>query len=362
MSATTSGWTYRASEHRWCLELGWQLGRLEFVYNNQSFDSETNALLATTQRELIGKMKTSLADHGFVLHDEARDFESLTGCLIEDLTNRDLRLAGFVLLGDAGIRVSMGQGVADPQKRQEMEELGRSCVRAIPGLPEPTKRAIQDALLARRVDGVNVLEEIAFELMPDDSQSPSDLPLTVLFVAAEPKDQVRLRLDEEVREIQHVLQLAKNRDKFHLEQRMAVRAPDLTQALLDLDPYIVHFSGHGSPKGEICLEAPDGTSMPIPVSALKALFATSNDRLECVVLNACFSEEQAAAISRNVPFVVGMKQEMNDAASIAFALGFYQALGAGRAVPDAFQFGLVQLGLWDLPGALTPQLFSQSAM
>jgi hypothetical protein len=266
-----------------------------------------------------------------------------------------------VLIGNAGIRVSMGQDVADPDKRGELEELGWSSLRAIPGLPEPTKRALQNALLSRRVDGVSILEEIVFELMPDGVPSTSDLPLTLLFVAADPKDLVRLRLGEEIREIQHVLQLAKNRDKFHLEQRLAVRVPDLTQALLDLDPYIVHFSGHGSAKGEICLEAPDGTSMPIPVPALRDLFSTSNDRLQCVILNACFSQEQAFAISQSVPFVVGMKQEMNDAASIAFALGFYQALGAGRTVPESFRFGLVQLGLWDLPGALTPQLFSRDS-
>jgi hypothetical protein len=98
VSTAASDWTYRASEHRWCLDLGSQLGRLEFVYNKHSFDPETNAVLAATQSELIEKMKTTLANHGFVFHDEAADFASLTARLIEDLTNRDLRLAGFVAL------------------------------------------------------------------------------------------------------------------------------------------------------------------------------------------------------------------------------------------------------------------------
>ena len=34
-----------------------------------------------------------------------------------------------------------------------------------------------------------------------------------------------------------------------------------------------------------------------------------------------------------------MSQEMPDDAAIAFPLGFYEALGAGRSIDDAYQLG-----------------------
>ena len=70
--------------------------------------------------------------------------------------------------------------------------------------------------------------------------------ITILFLAADPTDFSRLRLGQELREIQEKLQLAKMRDKFKLEQRMSVRPVDISQAILDEMPKIVHFSGHGT--------------------------------------------------------------------------------------------------------------------
>lgn len=69
--------------------------------------------------------------------------------------------------------------------------------------------------------------------------------ISILFLAADPTDASRLRLGEELREIQEKLQLAKLREQFKLYQRMSVRPTDLSQALLDIQPEIVHFSGHG---------------------------------------------------------------------------------------------------------------------
>src|SRR5437764_94627 len=70
-------------------------------------------------------------------------------------------------------------------------------------------------------------------------------PRKVLILAANPSDQGRLRLDKEEREIREGLQAAKYRERFQLERRGAVRPQDLQQALLDVQPNIVHFCGHG---------------------------------------------------------------------------------------------------------------------
>jgi len=67
----------------------------------------------------------------------------------------------------------------------------------------------------------------------------------ILILSANPKDTNRLRLDEQVREIQAALKRAKNRSEFEILTESAVRVDDLRRALLDNQPTIVHFSGHG---------------------------------------------------------------------------------------------------------------------
>lgn len=180
--------------------------------------------------------------------------------------------------------------------------------------------------------------------------------ITILFLASDPTSATRLRLGEELREIQEKLQLARQRDRFKLDQRMSVRSADISQALLDIQPQIVHFSGHGTTSGALCFENQIGQSHPIQPDALAALFEQFASQVECVLLNACYSETQAKAIAKHINFVVGMNQAIGDKAAIAFAIGFYQALGAGRSVEEAYKLGCVQIGLQGIPEHLTPVL------
>lgn len=179
---------------------------------------------------------------------------------------------------------------------------------------------------------------------------------SILFISADPTDAARLRLGEEVREIQEKLQLAKLRDRFALHQRASIRPVDLTQALLDLNPQIVHFSGHGTPMGELCFEDEIGKTHPVPAEGLAGLFEQFANQVKCVVLNACYSETQAESIVKHIDYVVGMEKAIGDKAAIAFSVGFYQALGAGRSFEDAYKLGRVQIKLRGISEDLTPVL------
>ena len=185
---------------------------------------------------------------------------------------------------------------------------------------------------------------------------------TILFLAADPSDAARLRLGEELREIQAQLQLAKLRDRFTLDQRMSVRPVDISQALLDVQPQIVHFSGHGTSTGALCFESQTGTMRPIEADALAALFEQFANQVKCVLLNACYSEPQAEAIAKHIEHVIGMNQAIGDKAAIAFAVGFYQASGAGRSIEEAYKLGCVQIRLQGIPEYLTPVLIKKRAL
>jgi hypothetical protein len=78
-----------------------------------------------------------------------------------------------------------------------------------------------------------------------------------------------------------------------------------------------------------------------------------------VVLNACYSAPQAAAIANHVDCVIGMPDAIGDAASVNFAAAFYQALAYGRDVQTAFELGCNQIDLQALAEPSKPRLLAQ---
>ena len=184
----------------------------------------------------------------------------------------------------------------------------------------------------------------------------------ILFVCADPTDAARLRLGEEIREIRERLQLSKFSGEYALVERHCVRPADLTQAIFDTDPHVVHFSGHGASTGSICFENKEGKGYLVPPAALESLFALFSDRVFCVILNACHSKGQAEAIARKIRYVVGMRTSIGDAAAISFSTGFYRALGNRKNVADAFQFGLVEMQFTGTNEHSTPILLTNAQM
>ena len=122
----------------------------------------------------------------------------------------------------------------------------------------------------------------------------------ILILAASPEGLARLRLGEEMRDIEEGLRRASYRDRFQIEQRSAVRPLDLQQAMLDFEPQIVHFCGHGAGAEGLILEDDNGQPSPVPSFALANLFGLFASQVECVVLNSCHSEHQANAISEHI--------------------------------------------------------------
>lgn len=186
-------------------------------------------------------------------------------------------------------------------------------------------------------------------------------PIRILFLAANPKDTPPLRLGEEIRAIDQALQQGRYRDRFELEQQWAVRVSDLQGHLLRYQPDIVHFSGHGSAASQIILEDEEGASQPVAAPALNRLFAVLKDNIRCVVLNACYSAEQAQAIAASIDCVVGMSDTIGDEAAMRFAAAFYQALAFGRSVRTAFDLGIGQIDLTGLVDEDIPQLIAVKA-
>ena len=165
--------------------------------------------------------------------------------------------------------------------------------------------------------------------------------IKVLLLSANPVDSP-LSIDEEFRAIDQKIRGSEHRDHVDLVKHGAVRLEDVAGLLMRHKPHIVHFSGHGATSG-IALTGADGNGRLVPHDALVNIFRTLKDNVRVVLLNACDSASQAEAIVSVIDCAVGMSDEIDDDAAIAFASAFYEVLSYGRSVQAAYDLALVQL-------------------
>jgi hypothetical protein len=184
----------------------------------------------------------------------------------------------------------------------------------------------------------------------------------ILFVASDPRDLGRLRIQDEFRMIKDELRGTVGSDQFVFELAFATRPQDLSRELLKKPrPAILHFSGHGSTEGAICLQDDSGTIQAVPGAAIAELLSQVATTLDIVVLNACYSREQADAIRNYVRHVVGMGNSISDRAAIAYAVGFYQALFSGESVPVAHAAACAQVHMVSPAEKAIPELLTKQS-
>jgi CHAT domain len=181
---------------------------------------------------------------------------------------------------------------------------------------------------------------------------------SILFVAANPSNTTRLKLREEKQEIISQLRQA-GYPTEPIRSIDSARIIDLHRALIDYEspPQIVHFSGHGAGIEGLSLEDENGCEKLVSSETLSELFGLFDNRIECVVLNACYSEHQAEVIKTHVKYVIGMNDEINDTAAIDFARSFYMAIGRGKSYKLAYELGRNAVGRPDSRDYLAIEMF-----
>jgi WD40 repeat protein/nucleoside phosphorylase len=213
---------------------------------------------------------------------------------------------------------------------------------------------------------------------------------TILFLAANPAGTSEFALGREARAIQVELERAGFRDSFELVTRWAAEPLDLLRQLRKLKPTVVHFSGRGRahPAGPsraneeptardpvaalapldseaaygLFFQGPNGQPQLVSTDALQETFGAAGSSVKLVVLNACYSETQAAALLAHVDCVVGMRGSISDAAARSFAIGFYGGVGERESVAAAYQQGCAAISLEGQADSSRPQLQVRSGV
>ena len=181
--------------------------------------------------------------------------------------------------------------------------------------------------------------------------------IRILVLSSNPWSTGRILVAEEAAEISDRIQEGPYRDKFELHARGAVRQIDFQKLLLQYEPHIVHFSGHGSKSQRILLNGPHGRAQALDQQGLTNVFALYNSHVRLVLLNACFTKMQARLISDVVDYSIGAARPIGDKVSVAFAGAFYRALGFGKSIRDAFKSARAELALTKMPRSRGFELF-----
>ncbi|MDX2247737.1 MAG: hypothetical protein SF052_13215 [Bacteroidia bacterium] len=171
--------------------------------------------------------------------------------------------------------------------------------------------------------------------------------IKVLFLSANPTDD-SIRPEVSIREIEEGIKRGKIREKFDFVSKMAVTTRDISRAILDEKPDIVHFSAKGENLDSLIVAAADGSGpKAVTANALADLFEVINERhpVQCVVVAAAVSKEALTAISKHVPFVIGMSQELKHDGVRSFEVGFYDGLVVGDPIPFSFDYACSAMGM-----------------
>lgn len=164
--------------------------------------------------------------------------------------------------------------------------------------------------------------------------------MKVLVVTANPRTTRSVRSDEELRRIRKVADFGDAREPVRIDHAPAARVEDLRERLFGGAFDVIHFIGHGSPKGHLIFEDERGGEHPISEDQFIELLSMSAPAPKCVVLNACFTSGIANAIAQSLGAdCVGSTHAVDNQDAIAFASGFYQGLARGQDYEAAYRTG-----------------------
>jgi hypothetical protein len=114
--------------------------------------------------------------------------------------------------------------------------------------------------------------------------------IRILFLTANPLGDENveppLKLYREFESIDDKIQISRHRDKFELIPRFSASIHRLQEYILRFRPEILHFSGHGTMKGELVFQNEYGGRQVANVNTMKNLFGILHKGIRCMVLNA----------------------------------------------------------------------------
>ena len=156
--------------------------------------------------------------------------------------------------------------------------------------------------------------------------------IRILFLKANPFATTPLGLDEKIPAIRHELRNFRN---LVFDSGWAASIDDLKGELEFYPSDVVHFIGHGTGEG-IVLSRKAGDMKAISDDALALRFSRFSPRTRLVILDGCYTPEQAKALAEVVDCVIGISDSTGAGDNLWFAVHLYTHISRGCTIQEAF--------------------------
>ncbi len=155
------------------------------------------------------------------------------------------------------------------------------------------------------------------------------MPSRVLYLGFQPEDADDLGIDAELDAIQSRLAHASGSNDLELIQRQDVDVEDLPTLLAQIQPEVLHIASHGQDGGRLFLRS-RGRYRAIDPVDVQTILAGASPQLRLVVLNACYSEPLATALSAQGRFAIGSTRRVPSENASSFAGVLYGLIAEGK--------------------------------
>lgn len=172
----------------------------------------------------------------------------------------------------------------------------------------------------------------------------------ILFLSASPAARKISCGEEHTHIVEQICYQEGMKEKVEIIPMLNITSDEMSDVIRKWAPNIVHFCGHGeesdpdTPRaGGLLFISDDHTGTKVmDALMLGKIFASIKERnpgLEVVVLNACYSEPQAAAVSKSGIYAIGTSEKIGSPAARKFAVGFYREYFREKNITAGIRYG-----------------------
>lgn len=214
----------------------------------------------------------------------------------------------------------------------------------------------QLALMVGRAINPRIHKSVEFpnfagpDYVPAVRYPPKEVIPRILILTANPSDCRNIRDSQEIREIKQMFRGTLAGQIVEPLVETSVTPENFLWAMNRHKPHILHISAHGSIAGDIGLVHDDGKLSTAPMEGMKRALVAAGKSVRLIILNACYSAVLARELVGHFDYVIGVEDPLLTPTAIAFAKGFYGALGEGKNLAEALEQGRALAALKNLRG------------